>query len=114
MEENTERMMIRADSAAETERIAQALENAGVQAERETVEQSTLFYVNAADEARAQQAMEQLNAQSPMPEEPEPDDARSRVKSIWLTLLILLLAALAVFGTDAIMGALRKILGWGA
>ena len=47
MEENTERMMIRADSAAETERIAQALENAGVQAERETVEQSTLFYVNA-------------------------------------------------------------------
>lgn len=107
----TERMLIRTEQKEDAERIAAAFsaENIAVNIEEEA--DCTLFYVAKADETRAQAVLTsigQLSSEETSHQEPQPSaDGRSR--SIALTVVMLLLVVLAVYGTDLLIELVQKL-----
>ena len=111
-EKDTACMLIRAECQTDAERIAAAFEAAKIAVRVEKEAEDTLIYVSEADEMRAQEILKeigQLSETEPAAEEITPPIQGGRMKSIGLTLLLLLLVTLVVFGTDKIMEFVMKL-----
>ena len=102
-----ERMLIRMNSGAETESARQALAQAEIPVQTEQDGTDTLLYVASADSERAEAALKAAGLVGGV--QPDPAQSQSGGKrSVLLTLMMLLLIALAVYGTDFIVELLRK------
>lgn len=102
-----ERMLIRMESNADTESARQALEQAGIPVQIEQDGADTLLYV-AADGDRAEAALKAAGLIGGAQPESMPAQSGGK-RSVLLTLMMLVLIALAVYGTDFIVELLRKL-----
>ena len=117
-------LMITVSEEMEANRIAAALEDEGIPVAREysrdmqasnvlmgnTIGEIRLL-VPSSEQDRAKDILIGIGALENDAEEPpkQPDEpAKKHVSSFWLMVLVLLLAVLAVFGTDTIVGLLRN------
>lgn len=103
-----ERMLIRMESNADTESARQALEQAGIPVQIEQDGADTLLYVTAADGDRAEAALKAAGLIGGAQPESMPAQSGGK-RSVLLTLMMLVLIALAVYGTDFIVELLRKL-----
>ena len=100
------RMLIRPDSEADAKKAQDVLAQAHIPVQTETDGGETLLYV--ADED-AEQA-EKILTEAGLIDDAEPKPAENgRKRSVVLTVLMLLLIALAVYGTDAIIELCRRL-----
>lgn len=118
-------LMITVSDDMEADRIAAALEDEGIPVAREysrEMQASSVLMGNAvgeirllvpsSEEERAREILIGIGALE-SGEEAEPEEEvppqQKKVSSFWLMVLVLLLTALAVFGTDAIVGLFQKV-----
>ena len=103
-----ERMLIRMDGDADTQAAHQALTRANISVETEQDGADTLLYVAAADGDRAEEVLKAAGLLGGTASE-SPDAQSGGKRSALLTVMMLVLIALAVFGTDLIVEFLRKV-----
>lgn len=103
------RMMIRVESQEEVQQVTDALSEKQISWHAEPAEDCTLIYIEESDEACAEEVLEQIGMIAKESQEPKEQVQTGRGKSIALTLLMVILVALAVFGTDAIVAAIQKM-----
>ncbi|MDD6174720.1 MAG: DUF2007 domain-containing protein [Firmicutes bacterium] len=118
-------LMITVSDDMEADRIAAALEDEGIPVAREysrEMRASSVLMGNAvgeirllvpsSEEERAREILIGIGAlesgEEAEPAEEVPPQGK-KVSSFWLMVLVLLLTALAVFGTDAIVGLFQKV-----
>ena len=125
-ENDRPQLMITVSDDMEANRISAALKDEGIPVAREyskDMQASSVLMGNAVgeirllvpacEEDRAREiligigALEPDAAAEPFPEQETP---KKKISSFWLMVLVLLLTALAVFGTDAVVGLFQKIL----
>ncbi len=123
--DNTPQLMITVSDDIEADRITAALQDEGIPVAREyskDMQASSVLMgksvgeirlmVPSCEEERARDiligigALEQGEAEDPQLEEETP---KRKISSFWMMVLVLLLVALAVFGTDAIVGLFQGI-----
>lgn len=118
-------LMITVSDDLEADRITAALNDEGIPVAREyseNMQASSVLMGNAVgeirllvpaeEEERAREILIGIGAlesgeTEELPEEEE--EPKKKVSSFWLMALVLLLAALAVFGTDAVVGLFQQI-----
>ena len=117
--------MITVSDDMEADRIAAALKDEGIPVAREysrDMQASTVLMGNAVgeirllvpacEEDRAREVLIGIGALDPdVTTEPfkEDETPKKKISSFWLMVLVLLLTALAVFGTDAVVGLFQKV-----
>ncbi|MGI6261947.1 MAG: putative signal transducing protein [Acutalibacteraceae bacterium] len=118
-------LMITVSDDMEADRIAAALKDEGIPVAREysrDMQASTVLMGNAVgeirllvpacEEDRAREVLIGIGALEPdVTTEPfkEDETPKKKISSFWLMVLVLLLTALAVFGTDAVVGLFQKV-----
>ena len=105
----SERIWIWMDTDAETETARQVLEQAGIPVQTEWTDEGLRLHIASADSDRAGDILFEADLCAEMVPEDVLKDKPNGKRTAWMVVVMLVLIALAVYGTDFIVELLRKL-----